>query len=416
MGNPDPTHVVPTRGGGRMEVDSHNRVTQFHGRDGQEAKFGARGQIREFHDPKRNLTVEHGLRRGDTRIISERGGRRVVSEGPNRGYTERPLNRNGHAYVQRTYLVGGNRYAHVYRDHYYNGVHYYGYVPVYRYHPAFYVWAYNPWPGPVIYNWGWGPSPVFFGGYFTPAPAYLTASLWLTDFLIAEDLKESYEARREAEARAEADRYSEPPPDGELRNPDAGPMSPEVKEMIDAEVKRQLEEERAKAESPQVNPAAEPEGVPPAALDPTQRLFVVSTNLGVAIGDGQECELTPGDVITRLDDAPGEDSKVRVSVMSSKQNDCRVGATPRVAVTDLQEMHNSFREKLDSGLKTLADNSGQGGLPRAPDTQTMPGEVPPLAPDRGVDTQLAEQQREATETEAQVKQEVENGGGTSSQQ
>ncbi len=412
MGNPKPTHEVMTRGGGRMEVDPGNKPIHYVGSDGQEARFGSKGQIKEVHDPKRNLTIEHGLRRGDTRIITERNGRRLVAEGPNRGFIERPyLNRNGRIYSQRTYWVNGHAYARVYREHFYRGVRYYRYVPVYYYHPAFYIWAFNPWPRPIYYQWGWGPAPWFYGGYFAPAPVYLSASLWLTDFLLAENLRQAYEARQEAEARAEADRTYQPPPDNEIQNPNASAMSPEVKQMIDAEVKRQLAEEQATAQYPPANPPTAPVGdqTPPAALDPKQRLFVVSSNLGVATAEGQECELTPGDVITRIDDTPGDDNRVRVSVMSSKQSDCSIGAMPRVAVDDLQEMHNTFREQLDTGLKTLADNSGKSGLPPAPDIQSTPGEVPPPVPDANVDVQLANQQRVASQAEAQVQQEVQAG-------
>ncbi len=182
-------------------------------------------------------------------------------------------------------------------------------------------------------------------------------------------------------------------------------------------MQRQLEEERAAAQSPQANPPAAPVGnqTPPAALDPTWSVFVVSSNLGVGTDDGKECELTPGDVIDRIDDTPSADNKVHVRVTSSKQNDCRVGLKPAVAVEDLQEMHNSFREQLDSGLKTLAENSGKGGLPKAPDTQTTPGEVPPPAPDGNVDAKLADQQKEATQAEAQVQQEVQSGQAPASQ-
>ena len=415
-GHPSPTHTVATRGGGRMEVDRNNRPTHFVGKEGHEARFGPKGQIREVHDPKRNMMIEHGLRRGDTRIVTERNGRRLVGMGPHRGYMERPfLNRNGRAYYQRTYWAGGHPYARVYREHYYGGVRYYHYVPAYYYHPAFYGWAYNPWPAPVRYQWGWYGDPwyAYYGPYFVPAPAYPTASLWLTDFLLAENLKLAYEAKKDAEANREAYQPDEQPKTPEGESPAATQLSPEVKAAIEAEVKRQLAADQAAAQSPQAQPVNDQ--VPPPALDPAQRLFVVSSNLGVSTAEGQECELTPGDVITRLDDTPGDDNKVRVSVMSSKQKDCSIGAMPRVAVNDLQEMHNSFREQLDSGLKTLAENSGTGGLPKASDTQTTAGEVPPPSPDRNVDAQLADQQKEADQADREVQQEVQTGQAPPSQ-
>ena len=412
---PTPTRTVATRGGGSLEVDRNNKPTHFVGKQGQEARFGAKGQIREVRDPKRNIVIQHGLRPGDRRIVTERNGRRLVAMGPHRGYMERPYYRDryGRAYVQRTYWVHGHPYAYAYRDHFYHGVHYYHYVPGYYYHPVFYGWAYNPWAAPVYYDWGWGPAPWFYGGYFAPAPYYPSASLWLTDFLLAENLKLAYEAKQDAAASPEAYQSGEQPQPQEGGSPAATQLSPEVKQMIEAEVHRQLEAEQAAAQSPQAQPANDQ--VPPPALDPAQRLFVVSSNLGVSTTEGQECELTPGDVITRIDDTPGDDSKVKVSVMSSKPGDCSVGSSPRVEVSDLQEMHNSFREQLDSGLKTLADKSGTGGLPKAPDTQTSAGEVAPPAPDRNIDAQLADQQKEATQAEAEVRQEVQTGQPPSNQ-
>jgi hypothetical protein len=133
---------------------------------------------------------------------------------------------------------------------------------------------------------------------------------------------------------------------------------------------------------------------------------VVPSNLAVSTVNGQDCELTSGDIITRLDDTPDNNNKVRVSVSSSKGGDCGVGSTLMVDVNDLQEMQNQFGEKVDSGLKTLADNSGKGGLPPAPDTGTSAGEVPLPPPDANVDSALQAQQAEANQTENQVQQEV----------
>jgi hypothetical protein len=361
------------------------------------------------------MMIQHGLRPGDKKIVTERNGHRLVAMGPHRGYMERPYYRDryGRAYVQRTYWVHGHPYAYAYRDHLYNGVHYYHYVPGYYYHPVFYGWAYNPWAAPVYYNWGWGSAPWFYGGYFVPSPYYPSASLWLTDFLLAENLKQAYEAKQDAEANPEAYQSGEQPAPSEGGSPAATQLSPEVKGMIEAEVHRQLAAEQAAAQSPQAQSANDQ--APPPALDPAQRLFVVSSNLGLSTVAGPECELTPGDVITRIDDTPREDGKVRVSVLTSKQNDCGVGSMPWVEVNDLQEMHNNFREQLDSGLKTLAQNSGTNGLPKAPDTQTLAGEVAPPAPDKNVDAQLADQQKEATQAEAEVQQEVQTAQAPPSQ-
>ena len=411
-GTAQPTHIVTTRTGGKLEVTPNGRPTHFVGSAGQEARFSPAGKISQIHDPRRGMTIEHGYRSGERRIVTEQNGRRLVSEGPNRGYLERPyVNRYGRTYYQRTYWDHGHSYVYVYRDHYYYGAHYPYYVPAYYYHPVFYGWVYNPWPAPVHFYWGWNVQPWYgyYGPYFAPAPVYLTASLWLTDFLLAENLKAAYEARKAAEARNQA----APPPEGETAA--AVPLSPEVKEAIQAEVQRQLAAERAAADHPAApSPAPATGGTegPPAALDPKQRLFVVSSDLDVITTDGQECGLSGGDVITRIDDTPDADGKVRVSVLSSKPNDCAVGSMPKVAAGDLQEMHNNFREQLDSGLKTLASNQGKSGLPPAPDAATSPGEVAAPPPDSSVDRSLQEQQSEAAQVESEVQQQVQTGPPT----
>jgi hypothetical protein len=313
---------------------------------------------------------------------------------------ERPyLNRDGQTYYQRTYLVGGRISARVYRGFEYSGVRYYIYVPSYYYRPAFYSWAISPWPSPVIYDWGWGPAPWFYGGYFAPAPIYPSAMVWLTDYLIAINLQAAYQAG------LEAGNQSEEPPSSRPNSTSQSAISPEVKRVIGNEVKQQLAAEQAAATNP---PPTSTSAHVPDALNPAERVFMVATNLGVAATDRQECKLTPGDIIHRLDDTEGNDNKVRVSVISSKQGDCSLTAMPTLAVNDLQEMHNSFQEQLDSGLGTLAEKSGAGGLPKAPDTGITSGEAPPAAPDLRVADQLAALQVQADQAEYDAADRAEN--------
>ena len=80
-----------------------------------------------------------------------------------------------------------------------------------------------------------------------------------------------------------------------------------------------------------------------------------------------------------------------------------------MATSDLQEMHNHFRELIDAGMKSLAEKSGKDGLPAAPDTSTKAGEVPAPAPDGNVDSELQQQQKDADQTEAEVPQQDSGG-------
>jgi hypothetical protein len=360
------------------------------------------------HDSRgRDLAVHRDLHGGSRFETRGPGGRRVVGFGHGRGFTERRfVNRGGHVYIQRTYVYGGRRYAYAYRSYSYRGVAYYGYAPAFYYHPVFYGWAYNPWAAPVYYNWGWAGNPWYasYGYYYQPYPVYPSASLWLTDYLLAENLRAAYDARAEANANAMQQ-------DASYSTNDNGgggqvALSPEVKQMIADEVKRQLDAERNAAaqpapaanQAPAQNANNQPEETP-AALDPNQRVFVVASNLDL-VGDSGECSVTAGDVLVRSGDPNG--TKVGVSVVSSKKGDCAVGTGSDVEISDLQEMHNQFREKMDSGLKTLADNSGKNGLPKAPDTGTTAGEVPAPQPDADAGDELQNQQKDAESAEQDV--------------
>jgi hypothetical protein len=218
----------------------------------------------------------------------------------------------------------------------------------------------------------------------------------LTDFLLAENLRLAYEDHQQYASEQPA------APAGE----EEASLTLEVKQKIADEVQRQLAEEQAAAAQPQQQapPAtAAAEDARPPALDPKQRVFVVSTNLAVNTGDGQACELTTGDVITRNGE-PANDNTVEVSVLSAQQGGCEVGSTPRVSVEDLQEMHNSFREKLDEGMQKLAENQGKNGLPASPTPpQARPNPDGTAEPDAtAASTVVAENNAAAkAETEAQ---------------
>jgi len=127
--------------------------------------------------------------------------------------------------------------------------------------------------------------------------------------------------------------------------------------------------------------------------------------------DGQECELTGGDVITRLTDTPDADQKVTASVAASKKGECGEGKAVLVSVDDLQEMHNHFEEQLNNGLKEMAAKQGTNGMPKAPDASTMASNIPAPQPDQNAAKDLADQQAAADQAETQVKQEAAAGGG-----
>jgi len=333
---------------------------------------------------------------GRRMVETGRPGARVVSYGPHRGFVERTV-RPG--YISRTYVVGGRSYARVYREYGYRGVRYYRYVPAVYYGPRFYSWAVTPWGAPVRYAWGGGfaaPWFGFYGGYFTPYPMYASPDLWLTDYLVAENLRLAYENQQAAYAG------QAPPPQPNAQQTAA--LTPEMKALIADEVRQQLAAEKADAMQPASSnaqqPASDGEQLPPVL---NQRFFVVSSNLDITTAAGQACSLTPGDVIQRKEKDLTADGGLAVEVVSSKPGDCAADSVATVQLADLQEMHNQFREQIDSGLKMLAANQAKG-LPNGPATGARPVAEGTTDPVPDVESQLVAQESDAAKLEAQVSQ------------
>jgi hypothetical protein len=338
----------------------------------------------------------------NARVVESRraDGTHVVSVGRSHGYVERPIaSRPG--YVARTYVAGGRPYVAVYRQYSYQGFAYYRFVPAVYYSPLFYQWAFNPWPAPIYFAWGWNGAPWYgyYGAYFTPAPIYATSALWLTDYLLAQDLQRAYQDQQQRGAQlspAAADQTVA--------------LSPEVKQAIAQEVEQQLAAEQAAAGSAAgLDPlqSTSAEAAPP-ALDPTQRIFVVSTNLDVMSG-GQVCALTPGDIIIRTADSIGADGTVSVSVLNSKPGDCSINAASAIDVAALQEMHNQFREQIGSGLALLASTEGKGGLPNGPDAGSRPLTQGWTNADGKAESELTKQEKEADQAEAEAQKVADRG-------
>jgi hypothetical protein len=452
--------TVSQPGGGKSVTNTRGNTTNFNKngtrtslqtKNGTSANFGRNGRVSTIHT-RSGMTINHGAH-GERRFVSNRpGGGRIVGYGHGRGFAEHGYYRGGRPYMRRTYFYGGRSYAYAYRGYYWHGSPYYGYVPPYYYAPAFYGWAYNPWAVPVAYGWGWGAAPWygFYGYYFAPAPVYPYPALWLTDYLLAANLQAAYEAQAAADAGAGANlptttdeqafngrgpvaltaelnpqialwltdyllsstipaAYGVQP--GAWGDAGAAGLSPEVKQQIADEVKAQVAAEREAAEHPE--PAGAVSSTPPAggqtgpeelpaALDPKHRLFIVSTVLSLSTDDGTECSLTPGDVITRIDDNPDADQHVKVLVASSQKDDCSSGSQVAVAVTDIQEMHNDFRAKIGEGLGKLAENQGKNGLPTGPAAGSKPNAAGQAQPDLTVQSELKAQQDEATQAEKEV--------------
>jgi YD repeat-containing protein len=409
-----------TRANGRViERGKDGRTTSVTTPRGTTARMDGRGRVTSIRDRSGN-TISRGPR-GERRVETVRADRsRVVSIGRRGGYVERGFDRGGRQYVRRTYVVGGHTYVNVYRGYHYHGVRYYWYVPPFYYAPAYYRWIYNPWPRPIYYSWDWYGSPWYrpYRYYFSPYSAYPYASLWLTDYLLAENLRLAYEADATegyqpgdnevgialaAYHPSEQMNANQPKSDSVL-------LTPEVKQMIADEVRTVIADEQKAASSSSNSMQAGSGEELPAALDPNHRVFVVFSVVE-ATKNGETCSLTSSDVVKRTEDAPDVGNTIAVRILASKKSDCAMGSTARVQLTDLNDMQNHLHEQVDAGIKTLSEKQGKGGLPSAP--VANPRAVPEgtAAPDATAAADLKEQEREADQTEKELEPEVSSDSG-----
>lgn len=362
--------------------------------DGGMVRRSATGQVVEVHTPG-GAVIRHaptGIRRVE---VGRPGNRLVVATGRNYGYVQRPIVIANRSFVQRTYVSRGVIYTRVYRPVIFGGITLQIYTPVRYYPPAFYLWAYNPWARPIVYPWGWGGAPwyVFYGGYFVPYPTYGGPIYWLTDYLIADALASAYQERMDALS-------APPPPYAVMPRTE---LTPEVKQFVADEVRRQIDMERA--ESQNANSAAyNPNMAPPLFADNSRHTFVVSDALLVNSGL-RECTLSEGNVIQTLGILPMNSPVADVGVLASKPMECRKGSVVSIPLSDLQEMQNYMRETVERGLGELQTKGGQSGLPAPPPNSANTIETPLAAqvhPDNNAAQELTQTEQEANQAEKNV--------------
>jgi hypothetical protein len=371
------------------------QVVRTHG--GGEIHRTQTGAIREVRTPG-GAVIRHspsGVRQVE---IVRPGGRIIIANATGHsGYIQRPLESHGHAYVQRTFIVDGRPHASLYRPWSHGGREYQVYMPHHYYRPGFYVWAYNPWRRPVVYAWGWQARPWYgyYGGYFTPYPRYASPAFWLADFMIAATLESAYLAQN-ASMNAAPVTYTA-----------SNAMTPEVKEAIAEEVRRQMEQ--AKADQAANRNGSQDSAPPPIFARNGPKVFLVSSGL-LAYAGKQECPLVEGDVL-QLTETPALGSEwAEVKILASRGSSCPKGSFVSVRTMDLQEMQNHMQASVDQGMAKLQADQGKNGIPALP-AQAM-GTVKAsytddIKPDADAQIELSSAVKEANRSE----QDIINQGG-----
>jgi len=399
--------------GSSVERSRSGKLTGVTTSNGATAKMDVHGKATSIHDGK-GTTISRGPH-GERRIETTRADHsKLVSTGKRGGYSERRINRGGHEFAHRSYYNNGRYYSRVYAPYYYSGYAFYGYVPAFYYEPAFYGWVYNPWPAPVAYMWGWYGAPWYapYGYYFAPYPVYPAPAFWLADYAVAASVQAGAE---EGDSGSLQNAPGFVAVSARVSQQNQGNGSPLVTSAIKDEIAEQVrqiiaDEKDAAAKQRSAASSVATPAVPP-SLDPRFTLFIVSSELSLDT-EAAACSITFGDIIRRKDYTPDGNNTVAVGVVSSKNGDCPVGTASRLKLDDLEEMHDSLREKVDDGLKSLSENQGKGGIPRGPATTVHTVPEGQADPDPTVESDLKKQQEAADATEKDVQEASSDSGST----
>jgi hypothetical protein len=279
------------------------------------------------------------------------GGNRPPSAGP-RSYSNvghgafhgsTNITHNGNTYVQRNYVnARGVSVNRIYAPHYWGAG--FGH-PYYGYRCGWGVWGPHFW-GFYGAGWGWGAwtwwwlaAPWYTNywyWYYHPYPTYVSVNQYVADQVNSQMLADAYQ-RGVDEGRTESS------------SPTNAPITDADRQQITAQVDDVANTFKAD-ESLDLKKA----------LDDPKYIFAMNQTLSFSTGNGGSCTLTEGDLITAFNKPTESDQSVRMLVHSAKfaKDGCAAGTQIDVSINDLQEMLNSFGERVDDSLQSLQKNNG----------------------------------------------------------
>jgi hypothetical protein len=309
--------------------------------------------------------------------------------------------------VSRTFVSGGQvLYSHVYQRHVWyqfgRPFAYETFVPAVRYPAVYYAWALAPWPRPITYAWGWQVQPWYpvYGPLFTPYPVYSSPDLWMTDYIIAQNMQAAYQAQtapRAPQPSPQTDAAAPAPdPSGAVparQTNDVPPVSqpsdapsaeqssqapvalqssdtssaptapppaltPQVKAQLNAQIKVRLQEQQVAA----VTPATLTTQSTPPALRPTHVFFEVVQPIDVPTANGH-CSLSANDYIKRTGGMSSDDWMIPVVVELSRPSDCPEGLQTRIGLNDLNAMENEQEAQVMEAMRAASKGMGPNGPP-----------------------------------------------------
>jgi len=374
--------------------------------NGNIVRTAADGSVMDVRNPATGMSVHHGLD-GSRRItVDKPDGSRVFV--PSRGvaYVQHPYLYQAHPFDHRTFSDRGQLSHQLYRPYTYGATTLDAYAPQRFYSPEVYQWATTRYNAPQVPSWNYvtqgAPWFVESRSYFTPEATYTSPLFWLTDFVLASSLIAAYNAHPGSAAPPGVAPPGAPPPvqaiagapaaQSPARQPltsqpavaqpavaqravvgapaaDSSPeVTPEVKEMVADEVKRQIKEESVEARQNAQNKDAHPGqgGIVQELNQKEPHTFVVASDLDLVDSTGRRCTLGEADVVQVISAPKPTTGTAEAVVLASRGGGtkCEQAAQIDIALTDLQEMQNHMRETIDQGLaNTRAGRSAPTATP-----------------------------------------------------
>jgi len=165
--------------------------------NGNIARAARDGSLRELHSPQNNMSIHYGMNGSRQIRVDQPDGSRIVVASRGVPYTQKPWNFGSRAFDHRTYLDNGVLTHQFYRPYNFGHTKLDAYAPQRFYSQDFYKWVAKPqlWTPPA---WSFvakqEPWYTQQQTYFTAQPSYASPVFWLTDFVLAMSLFESYNA------------------------------------------------------------------------------------------------------------------------------------------------------------------------------------------------------------------------------
>ena len=397
--------VTPRPGGGQqiktadktINVDKQGRATSIQTNSGTVArmhngkvttvsKLGPDGTGVMTHTSPTGVRSVHSITR------DEHGGRVDTVVHGNHVYREHDIpGRAG--YRQRTTIVENRTVVTVYRETTYRGYAYPVYVPAYYYPPRAYLYFGSPWSSPVVYGWGGLQLSSGFGIYFAPTVTYASPDAYVADYAIGQNLQAAQAAQETAT-----------PDDAESQTGSLQPIPPQVRQDYVSEVATERQLQAADAAG---HPSA---SAIPGALDPKFTLFQ-SWSDTEADNNGEQCAISGGDFVRRVDLTPDANKTVAVkiaSVVKATPSHCAVDSTVRIPVDTLQEWFNKFIESQQAGYESMVSGDNHTKFPAVPGDAPVPNPAgTATADDPAV---IAQNSHEAVSNASKAESELHSGG------